>query len=440
MARRMSRGGLTAAHAGPIPVPSPQVVPQPAAPAAGPRPTRLVRWSFYAFVFSLAFDAPGRLPIELTTMTGALLLLVACWQPRLCFGRRPAAFWWFLGYLYVYWLAFVVGGGQHASDAVRSFLFAFQALLIFLVAFNLMRFEVVARQAWKALVLAAVILALMTVLGIMTKVGQGSQRVTVFGQNPNRAGVLLAVGLLASIGLAYGPSRWLRPRWLAWPAAALIGMAMIKGGSRGSLVAMAAGLWTFSFFGRTLGVRLRNAAIAVLAMGFLGWLAMRSPVMQHRIQQAQQGDLAGRQNIFPAAWHMFLDRPVIGWGPDNQYVLAIRLRLPPALWASRDTHNLVLEVLTATGLAGSIPVFLGFWLCFWAAWRARAGPEGIMPLTLLLAMLVADMSGNYVVLKLQWVILAYAAASGSRIADRRTWNALSAAAARLPRRMRRSGT
>ena len=437
MRRRMSRRGLAPDNAGPIPVADPQ--PPLQAAAAGPQPGRLVRWALYGFMFSLAFDAPGRLPIEVTTITGALFLLAAAWQPRLCFGRRPGAFWWFLGYLYVYWLAFVIGGAQHAPDAVRSFLFAFQGLLVFLVAFNLMRFETVARQAWKALMLAAVVLAIMTVLGIMTQVGVGSQRVTVFGQNPNRAGVLLAMGLLAAIGLAYGPPRTIRHRWLAWPAAALIGMAMINGGSRGSLIAMAVGLWTFSFYGRTLVVKLRNAGITILALGFMGWLAMRSPVMQHRIEQAQAGDLAGRQDIFPAAWHLFTDKPLFGWGPDNQYVLAVRLRLPPARWASRDTHNLVLEVLTATGLAGSIPVFLGFWLCFWAAWRARAGPEGVLPLALLLAMLVADMSGNYIVLKLQWVILAYAAASGSRVADRRAWTAVTAAQ-RLPRRMRRSGT
>lgn len=437
MQRRMSREGLAPTGGAVTASPQPALV----ATVPPPQPGRLVRWALYGFMFSLAFDAPGRLPIELTTITGALFLLAALWQPRLCFGRLPGAFWWFLAYLYVYWMAFVFGETQHMTDAVRSFLFAFQALLIFLVASNLMRFEVVARHAWTALVVAAVILAIMTVLGIMTKVGAGSQRVTVFGQNPNRAGVLLAMGLLAAIGLSYGrPSRPSRTRWLAWPGAALIGAAMIKGGSRGSLLAMAVGLWTFSFSGRSIGVKLRNAAIAILALGFLSWLALQSPVMQHRIAQAQAGDLAGRQNIFPAAWHMFTEKPLIGWGPDNQYVLAVRLRLPPALWASRDTHNLVLEVLTATGLAGSIPLFLAFWLCFRAAWKARAGPEGILPLALLLTMLAADMSGNYIVLKLQWVILAYAAASGSRIADMRAWTAMVAAGQRLPQRIRRGRT
>lgn len=409
-----------------------------AAPPA-PQPGRLVRWALYGFMFSLAFDAPGRLPIELTTMTGALFLLAALWQPRLCFGRFPRAFWWFLAYLYVYWLASVIGETQHRVDVVRSFLFAFQAMLIFLVAFNLMRFEDVARRAWIALGIAAVVLAGMTVLGIMTKIGAGSQRVTVFGQNPNRAGILLGIGMLAVIGLSFvRPSRSSRSHWLAWPGAALIGMAMIKGGSRGSLIAMAMGLWIFSFAGRSLGVKVRNAAIAVLALSFLGWLASRSPVMQHRIALAQAGDLAGRQNIFPAAWHMFKEKPLIGWGPDNQYVLAVRLGLPPALWPSRDTHNLVLEVLTGTGIAGSVPIFLGFWLCFWAAWRARAGPEGILPLALLMTMLVADMSGNYIVLKLQWAILAYAAASGSRVADVRAWIAMTTAAQKMPRRNRRN--
>lgn len=386
--------------------------PLPPTPRATPMPGRLVRWALYGFVFSLAFDAPGRLPLELTTMTGALFLLVTLLQPRVCYGQRPAAFWWFLVYLYMYWLAYVLGGGHHVSDAVRSFLFYFQGLLIFLACFNLLRDEYIATRVLRIVVIATAILAVMTILGIATKVGAGSQRVTVFGQNPNRAAVMLGAGLLALVGLTYGRAHSaIRHRFIVWPLAAMIGLAMVKGGSRGGILAMAAGLWMFAFGGRTFLIRLRNAAVAVLAIAFCVWLMFRSPVMARRISAAEGGDLAGRQKIFPAAWGMFREKPLIGWGPNNQYVLAVRLRLPPELWTSRDTHNLVLEVLTGTGLMGFVPFFIGIWLCVRAAWKARAGPQGILPFAMLAALAVANMSGNWIVLKLQWVILAYAMAS-----------------------------
>lgn len=375
-------------------------------------PGRVVRWALYGFVFSLPFDAPGKLPLELTTMTGAVFLLATLWQPRHCYGRPPAALKWFLAYLFAYWVAYALGGGQHRPVAVRSSLFYLQGLLIFWSCFNLMRYEAVTKKVLITLVIAAAILAVMTILGIGKIVDSDTQRATVFGQNANRAARVLCAALLAAVGLVYGRAqRALKPSWIAWVVAALLGLAIIIGGSRGGLLALAVGLWTFSLTGRTIGTRIRNTAVAFIAIGVAVWGALQSPVMQRRIQLAVQGNLAKREEIFPAAWQMFKNRPLYGWGANNQYELAVRLRLPPALHLSRDTHNLWLETLTATGLLGSIPYMLGLWACCWAAWKARRGTEGIVPTAQMAALLAGNMSGNYIQNKLQWLLLAYALAS-----------------------------
>ena len=386
--------------------------PHPYAMAQPARPSAILRWALYGFVFSLPFDAPGRLPLELTTMTGALFLAVCLLQPGLCFGRRPSVTWWFLGYLYVYWAAYVVGGAQFTGDAVRSSLFYIQALLIFVACFNLMRDPKIARQVMIVLAFAALVLALMTILGIETAKDSDSQRVTVFGQNANRAARVLLAGALACVGLVVGrPQRALRPAWIAWPAFALCVVGMIMGGSRGGLVAFAAGLWMFSMTGPTIGVRIRNIAVTLLLLGGAGLAAWESPLMQERILLAKQGNLAKREVIFPAALAEFKSRPLIGYGPGNQYVLAVRLGLPPKLHETRDTHNLFLEVLTATGVLGTVPFLWGLWVCCWSAWKARRGIEGILPAAQMMSTMVGNLTGNYIVLKLQWVLLAYAMAS-----------------------------
>jgi O-antigen ligase len=395
------------------PVPAP-------APGPGPGPGRIVRWALYGFVFSLAFDAPDQLALEVTTMTGALFLLATVLQPRLCYGRRPAALWWFAAYLYIYWLAYALGHSASSAAVTKSFLFYLQGILIFWACFNLMRHDTVIRNVVLTLAVASAILALMTVLGLGKIRETHSGRAVVFGQNPNLAARTLSVGLLALIGLTYGRARSaLRPRVIAWPLAALIGLAMILGGSRGGLLALAVGLWTFSLTGNTLGTRVRNTIVAMVAIGLCSWGALQVPLMKRRIQQAEGGNLAERQHIFPAAWQMFKDRPVIGWGPGNQYVLARRLRLSPQEHNTRDTHNLFLEVLTATGVLGAIPFLMGLWLACWAAWKARRGPEGILPTAQMAALLIANLSGNYIVLKLQWLMLAYALASATFLAPRR---------------------
>lgn len=408
MPRRTNRANALHAQAA---MATSQTPPLQAVPRLAP-PIALLRWALYGFVFSLPFDAPGKLPLELTTITGAGFVAVTLLQPRLCYGNRPFPLWLFLGYLYAYWMAYVFGGARFTSDAVHSSLFYVQGLLICCACFNLMRDPRIARNVLLTLAAAVAILAVMTIFGIGKAYDTESGRAMVFGQNANRAARVLCAGLLILVGLVYGrPRPALSPRWLAWPVAAVIGVAMIKGGSRGGLLALAAGLWMFSLAGSTLGARVRNTVVALVAIGLAAWGALQSPVMRERIQRAREGDMAKRELIFPAAFQMFKSKPIVGWGPGNQYNLAVRLGLPPRLHLTRDTHNLFLEVLTATGLLGAIPYITALWLCCWAGWKARRGIEGILPAAQMAALMVGNLSGNYIQLKLQWVLLAYALAS-----------------------------
>jgi O-antigen ligase len=233
----------------------------------------------------------------------------------------------------------------------------------------------------------------------------------VLGQNPNRAARILMGGLLVLVGLGSRERALIRPRFLIWPLAAVIALAMIKGGSRGGLLALAIGLWTFMIAGKNAKAKLKNAAVSMFVLGAIVAVVLQSPLMQRRLALAGQGNFAKREDIFPAALGMFLERPLVGWGAQNQYELA--RRIPQEHRTSRDTHNLVLHVLTATGLLGGVPFFSGVALALWAAWRGRKGSFGMLPFALLLALMAGNMTGNYIVLKLQWVALALAFASSA---------------------------
>lgn len=409
MRPRPMRRSASAAAAATAPMVQPMAYP---GAAPGPRPSLFLLLALYGFVFSLPFDAPNRLPIELTTMTGAMFLAVCLTQPGLCFGIRPKGTWWFLGYQYVYWAAFVVGGAQFLPDAAKASLFYIQGLLIFIACFNLMRDPKITRNILVVLAIAALVLAVMAILGIGKSMDSTTQRATVFGQNANRSARVLLAGALALVGLVFGRAKAaVRPAWMVWPAVAVIILAMIMGGSRGGLVAFAAGLWMFSMTGKTLGMRARNVLVTLIVLGGAGFAAYKSPLMQARLQAAAQGNLAKREVIFPMAFAEFKSRPLIGYGAANQYVLAVKLGLPPRLHQTRDTHNLFLEVLTATGVLGAIPFFWALWICCWTAWKARIGTEGILPAAQMMSTMVGNLSGNYISLKLQWVLFAYAMAA-----------------------------
>jgi O-antigen ligase len=188
----------------------------------------------------------------------------------------------------------------------------------------------------------------------------------------------------------------------------LIAVAIVQTGSRGGLLALAVGLLTFLSRAPTPWARLRNALGAVAMLAFLGVAAYRSQVMRNRLENAATtGKFAVRERIYPALLGMFRERPLLGWGPiENQFELERRLREPDR--ERRDAHNLVLELLTTTGVVGIAPFLAGLLLCLRSAWRARRTARGVLPLAMLASMLVGVMSGTWIASKILWFTLAHA--------------------------------
>ncbi len=382
---------------------------------------RPVRWAFYAFVFSLIFEEiPIHIPVEVTLITTGLLLLAALlFQPHHCYRRPPAAFWCFIVYL---WLGLVILGFHYALfDAgiiFRQFKLL-QLVVLFWIAYNLMRDEQAARGALLSLVASCAVMSVLNGLGLtttteatMSKLG----RLTAYGMDSNQLGGMLALGLVTLVGVVGGFKRdWIRPRFLIWPVAALLAITLVQTGSRGALLALGAGLFVLTLRKGTVISRLRNVLVVLLGLGFFFWIAYQSEMVQHRFAVTlEAGNMSAREEIYPTAWQMFMEKPVIGWGPvTNTMELGNRV----GLFGHEeriDAHNLILYVLTATGIIGAIPFFAGVWLCLRAAWKARGGAHGILPLAMTVTLLISDMSVSGLNWKQHWLVLAYALASGAQ--------------------------
>jgi len=61
---------------------------------------------------------------------------------------------------------------------------------------------------------------------------------------------------------------------------------------------------------------------------------------------------------------------------------------------------------------------MGTGLCLWGAWQARRGLHGSLPVAMVVALLAANMSSNYIAFKLHWLVMAFGAAAGSLVAAR----------------------
>jgi len=394
-----------------------------------PRINPVVRWALFLLVCSIPFEFPGRsFPVEIPTLTALLFLVATLLEPRACYARKPAALFWFVGYVYAYWLSAALNGGDHlATDLItpdywgqvlKQFLLIFEGVLVLWAVYNLMRSEQIGRETMVVFAVACVARALLPVLGIArtarTEWG-GGERITALGQNANNSAMILGAGVVALLALQYGMQRPLvRRRWLVWPAFGLLGASVVETGSRGGLVALGLGLVVFALGGaHSTWARVRNAAVTALAIGVLVYGTYANPLMRARFAEAfEHGALAGRERIYPALMHMAAERPVVGWGPvNNKYELG--LRLDERVRRRRDAHNLVLEVFTATGALGAVPFLLGLALCARGAWEARRRTHGVLALALLAGVMLANMSGNWIASKLLWLVLAYGLASAT---------------------------
>ncbi|HSA55383.1 MAG TPA: O-antigen ligase family protein [Gemmatimonadaceae bacterium] len=397
----------------------------PAMPAAAAAPAYVavnpvLRLTLYLFVFSIPFEMPRyAIPLEVPTLTASLFLATTLLNPSAAFRRMPRAVLWFGLYLWVYVAAWVFLANEHGTETMRQFLFMVLLIAVLWVVYNLLADPRVLRGVLLAVVISCVVRAGMQWFGIAATamdVWTGGQRVTVLGQNPNLSAIILSVGLVTVLGLQATRARWL-PRFelLSWPLAAAIGFAIIQSGSRGGLLCAAAGMLVFFLHGRTFWRRLMNAAVGTVAVALLAWGALQSEMMRGRlVESAEAGRYAGRELIYPTAIQMFSERPLLGWGPiDNQYEIARRIeRVQQQKNPSRDAHNLVLELITTTGVVGALPFFIGIALCVRGAWRARWGPLGMLPLAVLVAVLAGTVTGTWIASKVLWFALALALAAG----------------------------
>ena len=410
------------------------------------RPYRLVAAALYLYAFSLPLETPVRsIPVEVHTASGAVLLLAALVQPTLCFARPHPAFWWFAIYLYFYICLGVLT--DHVFEWFKEAAGFFQVLLIFWVSSSLMRWRHITTGVLTAFIVSCVILAILQRAGItasVAEVNSVAQRMTALGQNPNTLAHNLAIAMLALAGLAYGSEKF--PRWLQpiiWVALALLAVVIMPTAARGALVSLLVGLSLIVLSRAKPSVRLRNAVVAVALLCGVGLAAYRSDSMRNRFLTATDTvDLAQREQLFPAAWEMTKQKPFVGWGPiNNRYELeryVPRVELP-----SREAHNVVLELLTQTGLLGAVPFLIGLALCVRAAWIARVGPHGVIPLTVIASVLIAQMATSGLYTKVYWLAFALAAGSELHLRDMAVWRSRPAArlmaARRTPHAVRSSG-
>jgi O-antigen ligase len=209
---------------------------------------------------------------------------------------------------------------------------------------------------------------------------------TIIG-NPGLLGGYLLMAIAICLWLARPPERsW----WLVSGPIAILYGALLLAGNRSSVMGLAvgglAGAVFIGFRGRgsrrwiplLLVAGVAAATIGLAAVGGKnrsGCVLGTAPTVLHRIAATNfQGADAARTIQWNAALAGFLDRPIVGYGPENHHLVWAAHFDPRSEKLGAEVfdrvHNQFLEILATTGLIGTA-TFLALWITIgYALYRA----------------------------------------------------------------------
>ena len=389
-----------------------------------------VRWTFLLFVFMLPFDAAniGFLTGSLPKLSGVLFFALYVFYYGPLLGKRPfppvtGAMCCFLAYIAVVGLGGIFIDQKLVDEFVTRCFTLAQLVVLFWIASDLLKDEKTVRSVLFTLSIATASLAIGNLVRLPgfyeTDVGAPG-RVSGIGDNPNGLAVTMALAIVAIIGLFITGSsrRSLRRVCLLLLTVPLL-MVMVTTGSRGGVLGFAMGGLVYVVPLRASKRLLISVGLGTLLIGGVVYEIATTPESLERWRDTYyEGDLSRRDDIFATSYYMILERPFLGWHPvEWTYELGQR---GEGIRTGRDAHNLYLALLLEVGIIGTIPYLAGLCICARAAWKARLGNLGLMPMALLSLLFGVSLAGNTTVWKQQWLLLALAlgASVSTRVNER----------------------
>lgn len=394
--------------------------------SAGAGASQLVTWTYYLLVFSIPFECVdiGLLKSvgTITRILGALLIILTVYVKGLSHRRPPAAVICFAIFLALMTLSALLRDQAYLSRALSLLFTLFQGLIFCYLAYDQMGTEATIRTTIIAIALSCSLLAALQLAGVIVNTGMIGDRPgmegreALLGQDYNYYALTMAMGLLCLTWLmdrAWDARRFAQLASMVVPAGAVL-LTILRSGSRGVMVALIVSIVIFMCASEKMISVLRRLAICALLLAAIAVVIPEDTVRsfsQRWDSALASGNMAGREEIYPAAWQMVLERPFFGWGPFIN-VSQLGQRLHYQYEDYRDTHNLVLRVLTEAGIIGGAPFFAGFYLCYRAALVIRKRSYGNIALAVMNVTFIVSLSLTCYATKLFWLSLAFSLACG----------------------------
>jgi O-antigen ligase len=392
----------------------------------------LVAWpiqiAFYLFVFSVPFEGYDpwgiRGVMTISKMAAYVFFLVSLFQASVCLKWLPKVLLCFVTFLLVFSFREAFND-INPLGTIHLILMLFQLIAMFWLSANLMERPDVAKRTIITLGLSCGLVGCLMLSGLIASERMG--RTSAFTMDENYIGLIYVIGSLILIGLAHGrlvsSKAW---SLVAWPITLVLFLQIVATGSRTAMVAMPFGAAMIVFKkGRVVSKLWALLVVSIAVFAFVYVVVGNATAVERWERTVKEKTLSGRESLYPEAFKMFLERPILGWGRTaSTWELGRRLgEKGPA-----GPHNELLSHLVAGGLTQTLPLVIGVLLCLRGAWVARGGSLGSIPLAILMTVLLVGMSIDVYHRKVAWLALALGFACG-RSAAREKLEAVSQAIA-----------
>lgn len=375
---------------------------------------------FAVFCGSIAFETL-LLSIEVETtlsfasITGYVFFVAAAYSGRISVRKVPmVTLVFFTGFLWIVCRSCFVEPLAQAGAWSKTRSLA-QLLVLFVIAYNLLLHHSYRRVLHLSMIGSVCILVALQHLQVVDpKRVLLPGRASALAENPNTLGLMCCVATLITIHEWRRGSRGMTMKGVLIVAVAWLLSGLVASGSRGALVSGACGMLAYAMMSGFQRGQLRAVVMTVLVLGILTWFSISADVLRSRWDLVfEEGNVAGRSEIWTAAAEMFWEKPLVGWGP---WQAQLELGARTGAMLDRDSHNIVLHVLIEGGLILAATMLLGFGVCVRFGVLGRNGPERALPLGLLSTILIASAFSNHFTKKILWILLAYSCCSGAQTA------------------------
>lgn len=382
----------------------------------------LQRLTLLFFFFSINFEMWDPLDtggyFSISKLTGFLYLVSMI--PAIIHFRTPPEYMPLLRSIGLFYLLLTVVSFAHIQVDYTGFIdkTILQNIIILWIMINHESVDHhVLEKGMVGFAAGGILLAVLYHLGIGLDYDPVSYRTSIFGDNANNVGMRMSITAIIILATVFqNRLKTGKLRMLLLAGVPLVFSTMIGTGSRVAFLAFLLSYFTFAFLYRS--DRKWDKPVMVIA-GLLFmvyifiYLQNHEVIIERLLQTVEDGDLSERDVIWKRILPIWLENPFFGvgvtgydhivWSASGRYI---------------SPHNVIIEILCLTGIAGLLLYMTFFVQIARVSYRMYRRFSLLQPALLLIPVLGLLLSVQLLQVKIGWCIYAYIAGNALYISQR----------------------